>query len=159
MRTYLAWLLAAVALPLTAYAQEATIKEVHDKPAVKGSIIANMLQVFLRTLYPPAGIIEHQDSLVRIYCSNHPVVDIFFLFLMECAVSVQLFFQQGIVFGLLKHSLDAIHIMDAIRRCILVNEGDIPQWEMSCTRQSSVMGHVLDEPFNVPRLYSTLIWY
>jgi hypothetical protein len=37
--------------------------------------------------------------------------------------------------------------MDAIRRCILVNEGDIPQWEMSCTRQSSVMGHVLDEPF------------
>ena len=122
-------------------------------------IIANMLQVFLRTLYPPAGIIEHQDSLVHIYCSNHPVVDIFFLFLMECAVSVQLFFQQGIVFGLLKHSLDAIHIMDAIRRCILVNEGDIPQWEMSCTRQSSVMGHVLDEPFNVPRLYSTLIWY
>ena len=89
-------------------------------------IIANMLQVFLRTLYPPAGIIEHQDSLVRIYCSNHPVVDIFFLFLMECAVSVQLFFQQGIVFGLLKHSLDAIHIMDAIRRCILVNEGDNP---------------------------------
>ena len=31
MRTYLAWLLAAVALPLTAYAQEATIKEVHDQ--------------------------------------------------------------------------------------------------------------------------------
>lgn len=58
-------------------------------------IIANMLQVFLRTLYPPAGIIEHQDSLVRIYCSNHPVVDIFFLFLMECAVSVQLFFSAG----------------------------------------------------------------
>jgi hypothetical protein len=32
MRTYLGWLLAAVALPLTAYAQEATVKEVHDKP-------------------------------------------------------------------------------------------------------------------------------
>ena len=44
MRTYLGWLLAAVALPLTAYAQEATIKEVHDKPAVQGSIIANLLQ-------------------------------------------------------------------------------------------------------------------
>ncbi len=159
MRTLQGWLLPVFMLPMAVYAQEATVKEVHDAPAVRGSIIANMLQVFLRTLYPPAGIIEHQDSLVRIYCSNHPVVDIFFLFLMECAVSVQLFFQQGIVFGLLKHSLDAIHIMDAIRRCILVNEGDIPQWEMSCTRQSSVMGHVLDEPFNVPRLYSTLIWY
>ena len=159
MRTLQGWLLPVFMLPMAVYAQEATVKEVHDAPAVRGSIIANMLQVFLRTLYPPAGIIEHQDSLVRIYCSNHPVVAIFFLFLMECAVSVQLFFQQGIVFGLLKHSLDAIHIMDAIRRCILVNEGDIPQWEMSCTRQSSVMGHVLDEPFNVPRLYSTLIWY
>ena len=47
-------LLAAVALPLTAYAQEATIKEVHDKPAVKGSIIANMLQEHDNpfTLYP-----------------------------------------------------------------------------------------------------------
>ncbi len=54
MRTYLGWLLAAVALPLTAYAQEATIKEVHDKPAVKGSIIANMLQEHDNpfTLYP-----------------------------------------------------------------------------------------------------------
>lgn len=54
MRTYLGWLLAAVALPLTAYAQEATIKEVHDKPAVQGSIIANMLQEHDNpfTLYP-----------------------------------------------------------------------------------------------------------
>lgn len=54
MRTYLGWLLAAVALPLTAYAQEATIKEVHDKPAVNGSIIANMLQEHDNpfTLYP-----------------------------------------------------------------------------------------------------------
>ncbi len=54
MRTYLGWLLAAVALPLTAYAQEATIEEVHDKPAVKGSIIANMLQEHDNpfTLYP-----------------------------------------------------------------------------------------------------------
>jgi outer membrane phospholipase A len=54
MRTYLAWLLAAVALPLTAYAQEATIKEVHDKPAVHGSIIANLLQEHDNpfTLYP-----------------------------------------------------------------------------------------------------------
>lgn len=54
MRTYLARLLAAVALPLTAYAQEATIKEVHDKPAVHGSIIANLLQEHDNpfTLYP-----------------------------------------------------------------------------------------------------------
>lgn len=54
MRTYLAWLLAAVALPLTAYAQEATIKEVHDQPAVQGSIIANLLQEHDNpfTLYP-----------------------------------------------------------------------------------------------------------
>ena len=54
MRTYLGWLLAAVALPLTAYAQEATIKEVHDKPAVHGSIIANLLQEHDNpfTLYP-----------------------------------------------------------------------------------------------------------
>ena len=44
MRTYLGWLLAAIALPLTAYAQEATVKEVHDTPAVRGSIIANLLQ-------------------------------------------------------------------------------------------------------------------
>lgn len=43
MRTYLGWLLAAVALPVTAFAQEATVKEVHDKPAVRGSVIANML--------------------------------------------------------------------------------------------------------------------
>jgi phospholipase A1 len=54
MRTYLAWLLAAVALPLTAYAQEATVKEVHDTPAVRGSIIANLLQEHDNpfTLYP-----------------------------------------------------------------------------------------------------------
>lgn len=54
MRTYLAWLLAAISLPLTAYAQEATIKEVHDKPAVHGSIIANLLQEHDNpfTLYP-----------------------------------------------------------------------------------------------------------
>ena len=43
MRMFLGWLLAASLLPMTAYAQEATIKEVHDKPAVRGSIIANML--------------------------------------------------------------------------------------------------------------------
>ena len=54
MRTYLGWLLAAVALPLTAYAQEATVKEVHDAPSVHGSIIANMLQEHDNpfTLYP-----------------------------------------------------------------------------------------------------------
>src|SRR5690606_32690678 len=54
MRTYLAGLLAAVALPLTAYAQEATVKEVHDTPAVRGSIIANLLQEHDNpfTLYP-----------------------------------------------------------------------------------------------------------
>lgn len=44
MRAILAWLLPAAILPLTAYAQEATVKEVHDAPAVRGSIIANMLQ-------------------------------------------------------------------------------------------------------------------
>lgn len=54
MRTYLGWLLAAIALPLTAYAQEATVKEVHDTPAVRGSIIANLLQEHDNpfTLYP-----------------------------------------------------------------------------------------------------------
>jgi phospholipase A1 len=54
MRTYLGWLLAAVALPLTAYAQEATVNEVHDTPAVRGSIIANLLQEHDNpfTLYP-----------------------------------------------------------------------------------------------------------
>ena len=37
------WLLAAV-LPVSAFAQEATIQSVHDTPAVKGSIMANLLQ-------------------------------------------------------------------------------------------------------------------
>ena len=59
MRTLQGWLLPVFMLPMAVYAQEATVKEVHDAPAVRGSIIANMLQVFLRTLYPPAGIIEH----------------------------------------------------------------------------------------------------
>ena len=54
MRAILAWLLPAAILPLTAYAQEATVKEVHDAPAVRGSIIANMLQEHDNpfTLYP-----------------------------------------------------------------------------------------------------------
>lgn len=33
MRAILGWLLPAVMLPLTAYAQEATVKEIHDAPA------------------------------------------------------------------------------------------------------------------------------
>ena len=54
MRAILGWLLPAVMLPLTAYAQEATVKEIHDAPAVRGSIIANMLQEHDNpfTLYP-----------------------------------------------------------------------------------------------------------
>lgn len=54
MRAILAWLLPAALLPLAAYAQEATVKEVHDAPAVRGSIIANMLQEHDNpfTLYP-----------------------------------------------------------------------------------------------------------
>lgn len=43
-----------LALPLLGYAEEATVQEVHDKPAVRGSIIANMLQEHDNpfTLYP-----------------------------------------------------------------------------------------------------------
>ena len=41
LRTILA---AALLLPALAQAQEATIKEVHDAPAVRGSIIANLLE-------------------------------------------------------------------------------------------------------------------
>lgn len=54
MRAILRGLLPATLLPLAAYAQEATIKEVHDAPAVRGSIIANMLQEHDNpfTLYP-----------------------------------------------------------------------------------------------------------
>lgn len=54
MRAILGWLLPAVMLPLTAYAQEATVKEIHDAPTVRGSIIANMLQEHDNpfTLYP-----------------------------------------------------------------------------------------------------------
>ncbi len=54
MRASLGWLLAALALPFTAFAQEATVKAVHDTPAVRGSIIANMLQEHDNpfTLYP-----------------------------------------------------------------------------------------------------------
>lgn len=54
MRAILGWLLPAVMLPLTVYAQEATVKEIHDAPAVRGSIIANMLQEHDNpfTLYP-----------------------------------------------------------------------------------------------------------
>ncbi|TFE59079.1 phospholipase, partial [Escherichia coli] len=44
MRTFLGWFMAASLLPCTALAQEATMKEVHDAPAVRGSIIANLLQ-------------------------------------------------------------------------------------------------------------------
>ena len=54
MRTGPGWLLAAAALPFFACAQEATIDKVHDTPAVRGSIIANMLQEHDNpfTLYP-----------------------------------------------------------------------------------------------------------
>lgn len=46
--------LLALLLPISAFAQEATIKEVHDVPAVRGSIIANLLQEHDNpfTLYP-----------------------------------------------------------------------------------------------------------
>ena len=44
MRTLQGWLLPVFMLPMAVYAQEATVKEVHDAPAVRGSIIANMLQ-------------------------------------------------------------------------------------------------------------------
>lgn len=45
---------AILALPALSYAAEATIQEVHDKPAVRGSIIASMLQDHDNpfTLYP-----------------------------------------------------------------------------------------------------------
>ena len=54
MRKYLGWLMAACLLPSMANAAEATIKQVHDKPAVRGSIIANMLLEHDNpfTLYP-----------------------------------------------------------------------------------------------------------
>ncbi|EIX9086192.1 phospholipase A [Klebsiella aerogenes] len=45
MRISLAWLLALSALPAGVLAQDAPIEQtVHDKPAVRGSIIANLLQ-------------------------------------------------------------------------------------------------------------------
>lgn len=37
MRTLLGWLLSVGMLPMAVYAQEATVKEVHDAPAVRGS--------------------------------------------------------------------------------------------------------------------------
>lgn len=54
MRTLQGWLLLMFMLPMAVYAQEATVKEVHDAPAVRGSIIANMLQEHDNpfTLYP-----------------------------------------------------------------------------------------------------------
>lgn len=54
MRTRPGWLLAAAMLPLSVFAQEATVKAIHDTPAVKGSIIANLLQEHDNpfTLYP-----------------------------------------------------------------------------------------------------------
>ncbi len=54
MHKFLGCLLAACLLPLTVYAQEATIEKVHDKPAVRGSVIANLLQEHDNpfTLYP-----------------------------------------------------------------------------------------------------------
>lgn len=54
MRTLQGWLLPVFMLPMAVYAQEATVKEVHDAPAVRGSIIANMLQEHDNpfTLYP-----------------------------------------------------------------------------------------------------------
>lgn len=54
MRTLLGCLLPMCMLPIVANAQEATVKDVHDAPAVRGSIIANMLQEHDNpfTLYP-----------------------------------------------------------------------------------------------------------
>lgn len=54
MRTLLGCLLPVCMLPMVANAQEATVKEVHDAPAVRGSVIANMLQEHDNpfTLYP-----------------------------------------------------------------------------------------------------------
>ncbi|OON38566.1 phospholipase [Izhakiella australiensis] len=44
MRMFKGLLMAALLLPVIANAEEATLKDVHDKPAVKGSIIANLLE-------------------------------------------------------------------------------------------------------------------
>ncbi len=44
MRKHYALLAAALTLPVLAQADEATVKEVHDAPEVKGSIIANLLE-------------------------------------------------------------------------------------------------------------------
>ncbi len=44
MRKYRALLTAMLLLPALAQAEEATVKEVHDAPQVRGSIIANMLE-------------------------------------------------------------------------------------------------------------------
>ena len=45
MRISLAWLLALSALPAGVLAQDAPVSHpVHDTPAVRGSIIANLLQ-------------------------------------------------------------------------------------------------------------------
>lgn len=54
MRAILSWLLPTTLLPLAVYAQEATVKEVYDVSAVRGSIIANLLQEHNNpfTLYP-----------------------------------------------------------------------------------------------------------
>ncbi|MEN3753199.1 phospholipase A [Mangrovibacter yixingensis] len=54
MRKSFTALMMMCVLPATALAQEATVKEVHDAPAVRGSIIANMLQEHDNpfTLYP-----------------------------------------------------------------------------------------------------------
>ncbi len=54
MRKLLGGVVVAGLLPYAAIAEEATISEVHDKPAVRGSIIANLLQEHENpfTLYP-----------------------------------------------------------------------------------------------------------
>lgn len=54
MRAILGGLWTAAMLPVVAFAQEATVKEVHDTPSVQGSIIANMLVEHDNpfTLYP-----------------------------------------------------------------------------------------------------------
>ncbi|PIJ50789.1 phospholipase [Erwinia sp. OLTSP20] len=44
MRMFKGLLVAAFLLPVIAHAEEATLKEVHDKPVVAGSIIANLLE-------------------------------------------------------------------------------------------------------------------
>ncbi|MDI5434974.1 hypothetical protein MJM45_33250, partial [Salmonella enterica subsp. enterica serovar Kentucky] len=54
MRAILRGLLPATLLPLAAYAQEATIKEVHDAPAVRGSIV-NFCGM-AASLYPQVAI-------------------------------------------------------------------------------------------------------